>query len=135
MATPDSRLLELTAVLTEVGLDWLALELLQGVRDGLPVEETPDDLQRAQLAVRLGKTLERSEDLRAFTPPVDEHLQGTQQLYWATEYILDRLTEASAVHKIAWKRHPQVTLAPVFSVLVTQRVGPFTLRREYAAPE
>ena len=36
-------------------------------------------------------------------------------------------------HKMAWKRDPQVALDPVFGVLVTQRVGTFTFRREYAA--
>jgi hypothetical protein len=39
------------------------------------------------------------------------------------------------IHKLAWKRDLQVALRPVFGVLVTQRVGPFTLRREYAAVE
>jgi hypothetical protein len=37
-------------------------------------------------------------------------------------------------HKISWKRDPRVALPPVFSVAVTQRVEPFTLRREYAVP-
>lgn len=36
-------------------------------------------------------------------------------------------------HKIAWKRDPRVGVEPVFGVLVTTRVGPFTVRREYAA--
>ena len=38
------------------------------------------------------------------------------------------------VHRIAWKRDLRVSLPPVFGVLVTQRIGPFTFRREYAAP-
>jgi hypothetical protein len=37
------------------------------------------------------------------------------------------------VHKLAWKRDPHVALPPLFGVLVTQRGGAFTLRREYAA--
>lgn len=36
-------------------------------------------------------------------------------------------------HKLTWKRNVQVALEPLFGVLVTQRVGPFTVRREYAA--
>jgi hypothetical protein len=35
-------------------------------------------------------------------------------------------------HRIAWRRDPRITLPPVFSVAVTQRVEPFTLRREHA---
>jgi hypothetical protein len=36
-------------------------------------------------------------------------------------------------HKLAWRRNAQIGLPPVFGVLVIQRVGPFTLRREYEA--
>jgi hypothetical protein len=48
---------------------------------------------------------------------------------------LPSATIALRVHKIAWKRDPSVFLAPVFGVLVSQRLGPFTLRREYGAPQ
>ena len=41
-------------------------------------------------------------------------------------------TVALRQHKISWKRDSRVTLPPVFSMAVTQRVEPFTLRREYA---
>jgi hypothetical protein len=36
-------------------------------------------------------------------------------------------------HKIGWKRDPRIAVGPVFGVLVTTRMRPFTLRREYAA--
>ena len=49
--------------------------------------------------------------------------------------LLPEATVTLRVHKLAWKREMQMALPPVFGVLVTQRVGPFTLRREYAAPE
>ncbi len=56
---------------------------------------------------------------------------------WATVQEVQRaLPEATVTlrsHKIAWKQDPKVTLEPIFGVLVTQRVGPFTLRREYIA--
>ena len=48
--------------------------------------------------------------------------------------LLPTATVTLRVHKVSWKRNPQVALSPVFGILVTQRVGPFTLRREYAAP-
>ena len=38
------------------------------------------------------------------------------------------------MHQVAWKRDSKIALAPIFGVLVTQRDGPFTLRREYVAP-
>jgi hypothetical protein len=39
------------------------------------------------------------------------------------------------VHKLAWKRDPQAPALLVFGVLLTRKVGPFILRREYAAPD
>jgi hypothetical protein len=57
---------------------------------------------------------------------------------WATvqefRQLLPDATVTLRVHTIAWKRDMRVSLPPVFGVLVTQRVDPFTLRREYAAP-
>ncbi len=46
--------------------------------------------------------------------------------------LLPEATVTLRVHKLAWKREMQIALPPIFGVLVTQRVGPFTLRREYA---
>ena len=62
------------------------------------------------------------------------HMTAAQ---WAlvNEYrdVLPDATVVLRVHKISWRRDPRVALPPVFGVLVTQRVEPFTLRREYAA--
>jgi len=38
------------------------------------------------------------------------------------------------VHRLTWKRDPQAPTLTINGVLVTRKVGPFTLRREYAAP-
>ena len=35
------------------------------------------------------------------------------------------------VHRISWKKNVSVAIAPCFGVLVSQRVGPFTVRREF----
>lgn len=48
--------------------------------------------------------------------------------------LMPGATVALRQHKISWKRDPRVTLPPVYSVAVTRRVEPFTLRREYAVP-
>jgi hypothetical protein len=67
-----------------------------------------------------------SADAKAMTAP-----------QWAKVQDLQRsLPEAAVtlrVHKVTWKRDPKVALDPIFGILVTQRVGPFTLRREYLA--
>ena len=39
------------------------------------------------------------------------------------------------VHTLAWKTDRQAPTLTLFGVVVTLRVGPFTLRREYAAPD
>lgn len=51
-----------------------------------------------------------------------------------TKALLPNATVALRAHKLTWKRQTQIALAPMFGLLVTERVGPFTLRREYAAP-
>ena len=38
------------------------------------------------------------------------------------------------VHTLTWKTDPQAPTLTQFGVVVTLRVGPFTLRREYVAP-
>jgi hypothetical protein len=56
---------------------------------------------------------------------------------WATvqeiQAALPGATVTLRMHKRVWKSDPKVALDPIFGVLVTQRVGPFTLRREYSA--
>jgi hypothetical protein len=38
-------------------------------------------------------------------------------------------------HRIAWKPNPRGHTLTTLGVLVAVKVGPFTLRREYAAPD
>ena len=49
--------------------------------------------------------------------------------------LMPDATVTLRMHKIAWKRDPRLSLPPVFGVLVTQRLEPFTFRREYAVTE
>ena len=48
--------------------------------------------------------------------------------------LFPQATIVVRVHKVTWKHDSQVGLPPAVGILVTQRVGPFTLRRELAAP-
>jgi hypothetical protein len=72
-----------------------------------------------------GELLVTSSDVSHMTAP-----------QWAlvNEYraLMPDATVTLRQHKICWKRDSRVMLPPVFSVAVTQRVEPFTLRREYA---
>jgi hypothetical protein len=38
-------------------------------------------------------------------------------------------------HRVAWKGDHQAPTLTAYGVIVTRTVGPFTLRREYAAPD
>ncbi|MGE3341862.1 MAG: hypothetical protein AB7L71_00385 [Vicinamibacterales bacterium] len=48
--------------------------------------------------------------------------------------LLPGATVTLRIHRIAWRRDPRMGLPPVFGIVVTQRVEPFTFRREYVAP-
>ena len=39
------------------------------------------------------------------------------------------------VHNVSWKKDRTITVGPFFGVRVTQCVGPFTLRREFAVDD
>ena len=49
--------------------------------------------------------------------------------------LLPEATVVLRVHKVAWKRDARAALVPIVGILVSQRIGPFTLRREYEAPQ
>lgn len=58
---------------------------------------------------------------------------------WALVQELHSLVPDATVnlrmHTLAWKTDRQAPTLTLFGVVVTQRVGPFTFRREYAAPD
>ena len=52
--------------------------------------------------------------------------------------IRDLVPDATVVlriHDVSWKKDRTIVVGPFFGILVTQRVGPFTLRREFAVEE
>jgi len=55
--------------------------------------------------------------------------------HWAVvqriQKALPGATVALRAHRLVWKRQQQAPSVTLFGVLVTQKVGPFTLRREY----
>jgi hypothetical protein len=50
------------------------------------------------------------------------------------EALLPNATVVVRMHKVQWKHDMTVSLPVTYGILVTQREGPFTLRREYASP-
>lgn len=92
MATPDPRLFELITLLADVGADWLGLEILDGVRAGLAVEESRDALVNAQMAARFGHRPQIDKE-RALFFPLAKELRGDEQLTWAAAYVIERLSD------------------------------------------
>lgn len=99
---------------------------------------TPDGPARLQASLRQrpqfpGVVVAR-EDVVVTSADAQE-MTGPQ---WARvrefKALLPEATVVVRVHIVHWKYDTEVGLPPAFGILVTQRVGPFTLRREYEAP-
>ncbi len=89
MAILDPRLIPFIEMLTELGLDWLAFELIEGVRRGQEPVET-------EAALALARQRVRTRDPEKFTHiPGDsvegEPLLGDVQLEWTVRYVAERL--------------------------------------------
>lgn len=96
-----------------------------------------DGIERMQALVSRyaehANTVVAREDVLVTSANV-EHMTAAQ--FALVQEVRERVPHATVtlrVHKISWKRDSRVTLPPVFGVLVTQRIEPFTFRREYAA--
>lgn len=91
MAILDPRLLPLLETLAETGADWLAFEIVDGVRRGREPEEPEDLLAAVRERVRSGQYVKR---LFSAVPPVVEPILGDDQIVWAANYVAARLDGA-----------------------------------------
>src|SRR3954466_4165452 len=98
----------------------------------------PDGVQRLQELLKERRTETRPISRDSVLVRIDtaETMTAAQ---WALinefRMLLPEATIALRSHNIASKTDASLSIGPFFGVLVTQRVGPFTIRREYAAPE
>jgi hypothetical protein len=83
--------------------------------------------QHADAVMTRNDLLVTSADAKALTTAQWSTVQDIQR-------SLPQATVVLRMHKVAWKGDSKIALPPVFGVLITQRIGPFTLRREYVAP-
>ena len=52
--------------------------------------------------------------------------------------LRDNLPDATVtlrMHRLSWKRDADAPTLTLYGALVTRKVGPFTFRREYVAPD
>lgn len=93
MAILDPRLLPLLETLAGAGADWLAFEIVDGVRRGRePLE--PEELLRA--ARKKVRSRQLSDRLSADIPVLAEPILGDDQIVWAANYVAARLDGALA---------------------------------------
>jgi hypothetical protein len=94
MAILDRRLIPFIEMLTDLGLDWLAFELVDGIRRGLEPEETAEALIMAREQVRADEVnIVKSEPAVGIET---EPLLGDAQLEWTAHYVDERLKETLA---------------------------------------
>jgi hypothetical protein len=94
MAILDRRLIPFIEMLTELGLDWLVFELVDGIRRGRESEESAESLKLAREHVRSGKIelAEREPGASVEAEP----LVGDEQLDWVANFVDERLTATLA---------------------------------------
>lgn len=93
MATLDPRLLPLLETLAGAGADWLAFEIVDGVRRGRESLEPEELLRAARDRVR---SRQHSDRLETDIPVLAEPILGDDQIVWAANYLANRLDGALA---------------------------------------
>lgn len=93
MAVLDPRLLPLLGALADTGADWLAFEIVEGVRRGRESLEPEGILKVAREKVRSRQQSDRfTTDVSSAVEPI----LGDEQIVWAADYVVARLEGALA---------------------------------------
>lgn len=96
MARLDRRLFPFLEMLVDLGLDWLAFEVVDGIRHGVEPWEPEDVLAEARARARVGEPVRLEERKRPDIPAEAKPLLGDEQLDWVVGYIERRLEETLA---------------------------------------
>ena len=93
MAIVDSRVLELIETLVAARLDWLAFELIEGIRLGRSPEEPEEALEAARESIRgNAQPKARGEPQVLLAEP--QPIPAGEQVEWAAAYVEERLEAA-----------------------------------------
>ncbi|WP_454888021.1 hypothetical protein [Sphingomonas oryzagri] len=95
MSRLDPRLAPLITTLADAGADWLAFELMDGIRRGREREEIEDVLAFTRDQVRQGEIVKRGKEFSAETVPA-ESIPMDEQIEWAALFVANRLDAALA---------------------------------------
>ena len=94
MAILDPRLLSLIEVLAELGMDWLAFELIDGVQRGKEPVEDDAAPRRARDRVQWASDAEEVTERFGSSDGAAIPILGDDQLEWAARYVDERLRAA-----------------------------------------
>ena len=94
MAILDPRLIPFIEMLTELGMDWLAFEVVDGIRRG--EEPVEDEFTLLRARERAGRASDAGEDIEQYISPPQAAtpFSGDDQLDWAARYVDERLRAA-----------------------------------------
>jgi hypothetical protein len=92
MAAIDSRITPLVETLIASGADSLALEILTQIRKGRVEEHSEEELREAREAIGSFRKGKRAPEFVTREPQV-RHLTGEEQIEFAAEYAIERLTQ------------------------------------------
>lgn len=93
MAILDLRVLELIETLVASRLDWLAFELIEGIRLGRTAEESEEALAAARYSIR-GDAQPKARGEPQVLPAKAEPIPAGEQVEWAAAYVEERLETA-----------------------------------------
>lgn len=90
MAILDPRVLELIQTLVASRLDWLAFELIEGIRLGRPPDEPEETLAAARQSVR-SNAQPKARGEPHVMPEEPKPIPADEQAVWAASYVEERL--------------------------------------------
>lgn len=97
MAILDRRLFPFLEMLAELDLDWLAFELVDGIRRGIEPEVSEGALKAARARARAGEPARYESGTTELAAPADaKPLVGDDQLSWVAIHVERRLDETFA---------------------------------------
>ena len=120
-------------------------EALEGLSDEafVPAGERPryvrDGVERLQTFLRQFPEYRKAIVTKLDLVVTSANCEHATEAQWALKKELQDLLPdfelTLRLHRLAWKKDPNAPTLTQFGVLVTRRVGPFTLRREYLLPD
>jgi hypothetical protein len=121
MAEIDSRIIELVETLAAAGADWLAFEIIDGIRFGRPLEG-PEHRQRnmpRDVDAWEGESLSARE--REFRETAMEPIRGDEQIKFAAAYVVERLNEVIEMTRLSLDNLDKLSAEPLVDLIETQQ--------------